>query len=110
MTDIESKHNATGFRFGFLVSGLAWGLLIGAFLAYFPEFSGAFEFPNENLYRYCVLCLIIAPAVGFIVGCILDSAISEMELRKNVIKNSWILFGFCVFLFVFLAPALTPAY
>jgi len=110
-SNLPSNHSRNGFRFGFLVCGIAWGLLVGALLAYYPEISGgAFEFPSQELYTYCALCLAISPIVGLVVGIFIDSTVKDIESRNTILKNSWLLFAICVVTFMFFGPALVPAY
>jgi multisubunit Na+/H+ antiporter MnhB subunit len=97
--------------FGFLASGIVWGVLAGAMLAYYPEFSrGAFEFPNEKLYDYCIYCVVTSTAVGFSAGLIIDLTVRNNDARQAILKKSWMLFAFCLVAFVVSANALRRVY
>lgn len=96
--------------FGFVLCGLAWGILLGAGLAHLPTLHGAYEFPSVNLIRYAWLCRTICPLIGFAAGIALDKAIPTSTWRDKFLSNLWVLFFGCLIIFSLLAPVFMPAY
>ena len=107
----DSVNNIKTNGFGFLASGTVWGVLVGEMLAYYPEFSrGAFEFPNEELYDYCIYCVVISTAIGLSTGLTIDLTLRNNDARQAILKKSWLLFAFCLVAFVVSANALRRVY
>lgn len=76
--------------FGFINCSIAWGLVIGVFLAYLPEYvSGFYEFRSMESAIYWIACLGVPPIVGLVGGIALDQSLANSESRKETLAVGW---------------------